>query len=479
MSKASPQRFGKYLLHRRIALGGMAEIFQASVAGAEGFERDLVIKRILPHFSDDDVFVRMFVDEARLTAKLQHPNIVQIFDFDVVEGRYYIAMEYVEGKDLTDVLEESRRQGQRLSVAQCVWIAIEIAKGLHYAHTKQDHGQPLNIVHRDVTPSNVMVTYRGDVKLMDFGIAKAAQRSTKTQAGAVKGKVAYMSPEQARGRHIDGRTDLFALGVMLWEMLTGQRLFLADSDFETLSNVLKMQPPPPSSLNRECPRDLDPIVLKCLAKDPEERWRDAEAFGRELTRWYYSNVVDLEREKLKPFMHRLFARQLGVSGEGDPELKRRQAITIDDDDGDAVTVEVGRDQLLNKATTQVRDAVDDRAPPASEQATRVVSVQDQATLAALPVGASEAATRLVNVEELRAARDRAQRDEVRRRRAPWLWIAIVIAIVVGGVTLAAVLLGKDGPPDTSGSEGKEEGYLNYSVDLDDAAFSVHIADDAC
>ncbi|MFO0745746.1 MAG: serine/threonine-protein kinase [Myxococcota bacterium] len=313
MSKIQPQRFGKYILLRRIALGGMAEIFKAKVAGAEGFEKDLVIKRILPHYSEDDSFIQMFIDEARLTAKLQHQNIVQIFDFDVVDGSYYIAMEYIEGKDLKDVLEEAIKQKDPLSVAQCVSIAMEIAKGLFYAHTKEDKGQPLNIVHRDVTPSNVMISYRGDVKLMDFGIAKATQRSTKTQAGAVKGKVAYMSPEQARGKALDGRSDLFALGVMVWEMLTGRRLFLAESDFETLNNVLKMEAPPPSSLNPDVPDDLDPIILKCLEKDPNKRFANVEAFGRELTRWFYSNVIDLEKEKLKPLMFRLFKRDIDAN----------------------------------------------------------------------------------------------------------------------------------------------------------------------
>ncbi len=161
-----------------------------------------------------------------------------------------------------------------------------------------------------MTPSNVMISYRGDVKLMDFGIAKAAQRSTKTQAGAVKGKVAYMSPEQARGKALDGRSDLWALGVMLWEMLTGRRLFLAESDFDTLNNVLKMDAPPPSTLNPDVPKDLDPIVLKCLAKDPNARYANVEVFGRELTRWFYSNVIDLEKEKLKPLMYRLFKRDI-------------------------------------------------------------------------------------------------------------------------------------------------------------------------
>jgi len=305
-----PRQFGKYVLMRKIAMGGMAEIFKAKTAGAEGFEKDIVIKRILPHFTEDEAFVKMFIDEASITSKLQHANIVQIFDFDLCEGTYFIAMEYVEGVDLKKVIDDGVKSGKPLSVAQCVWIMMELSKGLHYAHTKEVKGKPLNIVHRDISPHNAMVSFTGEVKLMDFGIAKAAQRSTKTMAGTVKGKVAYMSPEQARGKSLDGRSDLFALGIMLWEMLTHKRLFLGDSDFETLTNVLKSDPPPPSSINSAVPADLDAIVLKTLAKDRDERHANVEAFSRDLTRWYYSNVTDLEAEALKPYMQNLFSEDI-------------------------------------------------------------------------------------------------------------------------------------------------------------------------
>jgi len=314
-----PQQFGKYVLLRKIATGGMAEIFQAKSAGAEGFEKDIVIKRILPHFSEDEAFVKMFIDEASITAKLQHANIVQIFDFDVQEGSYYIAMEYIEGEDLSAVLKDGHEAGRPLSVAQCVWVAIELAKGLHYAHVKEHKGRPLNIIHRDISPHNAMVSYNGEIKLMDFGIAKAAERSTKTQAGTVKGKVAYMSPEQARGKTLDGRSDLFALAIVLWEMLTNRRLFLRSSDFETLTAVLKESPDPPSRHRPGIDQELDDIIMMALEKDRDHRHKNVEEFQRELTRWYYKNVTDLEGEKLKRFLQdlyrdkiaRLRAEQLG------------------------------------------------------------------------------------------------------------------------------------------------------------------------
>lgn len=306
MPPAFPKKFGKYLLMRKIATGGMAEIFQAKTAGAEGFEKDIVIKRILPHFSEDDAFVKMFIDEASITAKLQHSNIVQIFDFDVIEGSYYIAMEYIEGVDLAAVMADGQAANSHISVPQCVWVTIELAKGLHYAHIKEHKGRPLNIIHRDISPHNAMIAFNGEVKLMDFGIAKAAERSSKTMAGTVKGKVAYMSPEQARGKPLDGRSDLFALATVLWEMLTHQRLYLRNSDFETLTAVLKEDPEPPSRYRPEVGQELDDIILTALEKDPAHRQKTVEDFSRELTRWYYKNVQDLEREKLRPTMQSLY-----------------------------------------------------------------------------------------------------------------------------------------------------------------------------
>ena len=365
-SNKLPQRYGKYILLRKIAMGGMAEIFRAKSVGAEGFEKLMVVKRILPHFTEDEAFVKMFIDEARIASKLHHSNIVQIYDFDSEDDRYYIAMEYVEGCDLKLVLERAAKLDKPLSPAQVAWVMMEASKGLHYAHTKEYNGQALNIVHRDVSPHNLMVSYSGEVKLMDFGIAKAAQRSTKTMAGTVKGKCAYMSPEQARGKALDGRSDLFALGIMSWEMLTHKRLFLGDSDFETLSNVLKQEVPAPSSINPEVPPELDAIVLRSLAKDVEERQASVEAFGRELTKWFYSNIDDLDQVALKPYLHDLFgediaklktdyeeerhmqAQATSVSTRSQSSMSQSSVKTIEDDPHGAETIHDGaitKDQL--------------------------------------------------------------------------------------------------------------------------------------
>ncbi len=307
---AFPKQFGKYTLIRKLATGGMAELFVAKTSEDDGDEREVVLKRILPSFSEDESFVKMFIDEASLTSKLQHPNIVQIFDFDVTDRQYYISMEFIQGEDLSNLMKDGVEKGTPLSIPQSVWIVIELAKGLHYAHTKEHKGRPLNIIHRDVTPHNAMVSYDGEIKLMDFGIAKAAERSTKTQAGMVKGKVAYMSPEQARGKPLDPRSDLFALATVLWEMLTHKRLYLRSSDFETLTAILKEEAEPPSKYRKGIDQELDDIIGTALEKDREHRQASVEVFARELTRWYYKHVTDPESESIRGFMHQVFAEKV-------------------------------------------------------------------------------------------------------------------------------------------------------------------------
>ncbi len=326
MAEPLPRQFGSYTLLRRLALGGMAELFFARGPDPVRGERDVVVKRILPNYSGEEAFVRMFVDEASLTSKLKHPNIIEIYDFDVVDGQYYIAMEFVDGADLTDLLDRCLAEGTRLSVAQCVAIAVDLARGLDYAHTKQHRGKPLGIVHRDISPHNAMITWDGQVKLMDFGIAKAAERSTKTQAGMVKGKVAYMSPEQARGKGLDGRSDLFALGVVLWELLTCDRLWLRDTDFEALTAIMKDPAPPPSTLNSAVDADLDRIVLTALEKDRDWRHADAATFIRELSAWQTAHVPDPGADSLRDFMQVLYRDR--ITTRRPSEVTHRSAGTV-------------------------------------------------------------------------------------------------------------------------------------------------------
>ncbi len=312
MAETFPQQWGKYILLQRIAVGGMAEIFRAKTTGAEGFSRDVAIKRILSHFSEDETFVRMFVDEANIASKLHHANLVQIFDFDIHEGRYYIAMEFIEGRDLHRIREVGEARKKPLTPFQVAHIGVNVCAGLQYAHEKSHKGKPLNIVHRDISPHNIMVSFTGEVKVMDFGIAKAAQRFTKTQVGMVKGKCAYMSPEQARGKDLDGRSDLFALATVLWEVLTNRRLFAGSSDFESLSNVLNLAITPPSEINPAVPPELDAILLKALDRDRDKRYVNAQAFEHALNKFIYTHVDNPDSVAVGPYMKDLFADEIRV-----------------------------------------------------------------------------------------------------------------------------------------------------------------------
>ena len=264
----SGEPFGKYLLLDRIGHGGMAEVFRAVVRGPEGFQRALVIKRILPDLSQDPTFVRMFIDEARVSGLLSHPNLVQIYEFGKVNESFFIVMEHVHGRTLTAVHAKLAKLGRLAPVAATVEIGRQICVGLHHAHSLRSvGGQPLGIVHRDISPSNVMLAFHGGVTILDFGIARMAEglRETQTQAGGIKGKISYMSPEQIRNETVDQRSDIFAVGVVLHEMLTGRRLFRGSSNFNAARKVVEMPIPLPSERNPTVPPALDRLVMRALA----------------------------------------------------------------------------------------------------------------------------------------------------------------------------------------------------------------------
>jgi eukaryotic-like serine/threonine-protein kinase len=284
--QVSGERFGRYVLLECIGRGGMAECYRAVAHGLEGFKRVFVIKRILKDKSDTPEFVEMFVTEARVSALLNHPNIVQIYDFGQIDGSYFLAMEHLRGKDLLSVLRQQRVVGEQVLPEVAAYICQQVALGLDYAHKLTHAGKNLKIVHRDVSPSNIMLLRAGGVKLLDFGIAKAAMElraDNDTQAGLVKGKLSYVSPEQIRGASdIDGRADIFALGVVLWETLTGKRLFFDKNDFQTMRNVMERPVPPPSTQRAEIPAALDFIVLRALEREVDKRYPDARTMADEL-----------------------------------------------------------------------------------------------------------------------------------------------------------------------------------------------------
>jgi len=272
-----PIQFGKYSLFELIGRGGMAEVYKGRIQGPAGFERTFVVKRILPHLSDDPNFIRMFVEEAKLSARLAHPNIVHIFELGAVDGEYFISMEYIKGHDLSETMRAIWKTMGPPRPELVAYIGREACRGLAYAHGLTDeHGRLLGMIHRDVSPSNVMLSYEGAVKLLDFGIAKALGDGPETtKSGTMKGKYAYMAPEQTEGDNIDHRSDIFACGIVLHEVLTGRRLFKGNNDVQTIERVRRCEVPPPSLQNSAVPPELDAIILKALQRNPAHRWADA------------------------------------------------------------------------------------------------------------------------------------------------------------------------------------------------------------
>ena len=306
----SPEAFGKYYLVDKIATGGMAEIFKAKSFSHAGFEKLLVIKRILQHHSENEDFVKMFIDEAKISVQLQHPNIVHIYDFGKLHSNCYIAMECVNGKDVKQLLRKLAVRRKYLPEEYAVYIAHETLSGLDYAHNKTNlHGEPLKIVHRDMSPSNVLVGYEGDVKVADFGIAKAEHRAYDTKDGILKGKFEYMSPEQTRGKAVTGLSDVFSSGIILWEMLTGRRMFKTDSDLATLEKIKAGGYPPPSVLNPHISARLDALVMKALSLDEADRYPNAVAFQNALASYLAPNTPSVIKRSLADFLHELFEEE--------------------------------------------------------------------------------------------------------------------------------------------------------------------------
>jgi serine/threonine protein kinase len=302
-------RFGPYELIDRVAIGGMAEVFKAKRAGVEGFEKVVAVKRILPHLSDNKEFLDMFVDEAKMVAGLAHPNIAQIFDLGKIEKSYYIAMEYVHGRDLRTIMRRAREKGLRMPLDLSLRVVSEVCAALEYAHRKKDdRGRPMEIVHRDVSPQNILLSFEGDVKLVDFGIAKAATKASITDRGALRGKLLYMSPEQAWGRPIDRRSDVFSLGVVLYEMVTETKPFIgAGTELTILELVRQCVITPAREINPRVPEALDRVIMKALAREPDERYQDAGQMQRGLERFLRERPPVTARD-LARFLELLFDR---------------------------------------------------------------------------------------------------------------------------------------------------------------------------
>ncbi|WP_437588102.1 protein kinase domain-containing protein [Sorangium sp. So ce1000] len=315
-AKESDKQQGTYFLGRyrvvdEIGVGGMASVHLARMDGPGGFQKWVAIKRIHPHLVEDDQFVDMFLDEARIAAGINHANVAQVFDLGKDDNTYWIAMEYLHGEPLREVMRRAEERRLRISPELAARICSDAAEGLHAAHElRGKNGQLLGLVHRDVTPHNLFLTYDGYTKVVDFGIAKVADRLSSTRAGTLKGKLAYMSPEQVRGNEVDRTTDVFALGVVLWELTTNQRLFRMDTDLDTLEKVQACVVPPPSTIVSDYPIELESVVMKALAKHKHDRFQTAREFSRALQNFLMRSGVFVGSEEVAQFVQQVFVDRI-------------------------------------------------------------------------------------------------------------------------------------------------------------------------
>ncbi|MDF1564723.1 MAG: protein kinase [Deltaproteobacteria bacterium] len=386
----------RYEILDLLATGGMAEIYRARSIGAGGFEKPVVVKKILPNFTSDPEFVRMFIEEAKLAAELHHGNIVHVFDLGTTaSGEYFIVMELVHGHDLGDLLHDATRQGLSIGLGEAIYIARQVCAGLDYAHRKLDaEGRSLRIIHRDVSPQNVLLSFEGEVKLTDFGIAKARSRTQQTQVGFLKGKYGYMSPEQARGEHLDQRSDLFNVGILLYEMLAGERLFQGSNDFSTLNQMRNVEMVPIERLCADLPERLVSIVHRALAPGAGDRFQSAAELDKALARLSFETSLVMSAGDLAALMERVYGRPSSKPGEpGATRVIDLQALPVGGLDSAPGTDGVGRagdwDDDLPLAPTPGAHGPEGPARPAT------VSVQPARRLEASPPAASSGLTRIL------------------------------------------------------------------------------------
>ncbi|QRK04798.1 protein kinase [Archangium violaceum] len=325
----NPQLFGKYQLLKKLATGGMAEVWLARQKGIEGFAKNVVVKRILPHLAEDGEFVDMFGNEARIAARFNHPNIAQVYEFGEANGTYFIAMEFIHGEDLGRVMRKAYNAGGWIALPLAMRIVASACEGLYYAHTRVDEvtGKPLKVVHRDISPQNILISFDGSVKLVDFGIAKAADQATATKSGAIKGKFAYMAPEQAAGKPLDHRADIFAIGLVLYELLTGTRPLKRDSELATLQAAMECNILPPSQV-ADVPPELDDVVMRALAKAADDRYRDARQLQLALEEFLVSQRWVAGSVQISQLMETLFADRLDEERRsGNPEPRGEDSMS--------------------------------------------------------------------------------------------------------------------------------------------------------
>jgi eukaryotic-like serine/threonine-protein kinase len=311
----------RYRVIDRLEAGGMAEVFRGEALSVQGFKKQVAIKRVLPHLAQNKSFIRMFLDEARLGARLNHANIVTVFDIGAADNTYFIVMEFVDGANLKTTLEMLKKQGRKPTVQEVLYIGMEVCKGLSHAHNLHDEsGVSLNIVHRDISPPNILITRNGEVKVTDFGLAKATTQLEKTDPGVVKGKFSYLSPEAALGLEVDARTDIFAVGILMWEALAGRRLFLGDSDYETVKNVQRAEIPSLKGLHENVDPELDALLQKAMTKERGDRYQTAQELGDAIADYLFRHRLKVTSYDIARMMQSVITARQGERRQKDSSI---------------------------------------------------------------------------------------------------------------------------------------------------------------
>lgn len=440
--------YGSYVLLEKVATGGMADLFKAKRRGVQGFQKIVAIKRILSHLVDNEDFVTMFIDEAKLAAQLNHPNIAQIYDLGKIDNSFYIAMEYVEGYDLRNILKECNKEGIHVPEPLVLFIASKILSALDYAHRKKGLDmKDLQIVHRDISPQNILISRGGDVKLVDFGIAKAATKASQTQAGALKGKLLYMSPEQAYGKQIDSRSDLFSLGSVMYESLTGNKCFLADSEISILERVRNVQYASLSETDAAVSDDTESLIAQALSKDIDSRYQSAKEME--------ADIHDLLEALPFAVSERILARFVNALYDGDmatiEEINNKYAVSLAGEAAPSVEPKSAAEAV----ETEPESEADPAATVRMETADEVTSFTEddlEAEEAPSKSGKSETGTMIMpDLEDVEQAEDEMieQYGDSGSGSRTGLWVALVVVCVLVGVVGWYMLKGKQAEPGQS------------------------------
>ena len=448
----------RYTITERLDHGGMAEVFRGVAESMEGFKKAVAIKRILPNLTKNQKFVSMFLDEARLSLFLQHANIVQVFDISKTpDNAYFLVMEYVDGCNLKTLIERSKQKNKRIDLAHSIYIMMECCKALNYAHFLEhpETNEPLGIVHRDISPPNILLSKNGEIKLVDFGLAKANTQIESPDQGVVKGKFSYLSPEAASGLEVDHRADVFAVGIILWEMFTGRRLFYGESDYQTVELVRQARVPSIAALNPEVEPELEAVVRKALARDPNDRYQNANDLGDALTQYLFSHrmkvtardIATLVRDAQVEMMRKRSAepKESLIDALINDEMNKMTSLVEGEEGGAEGSNPEGATSLDPSLFVDTAGWAGEMGLQSSGQAPPPVKKQTKPPMnkpprvQGVPHTPSPGGGEVESLEQMLEPDRTGMHGKKADRPTPWLLIIIVMVVLAAGAAIAVIL----------------------------------------